>query len=98
MVAEKGEDMAMSVALPVQPILELFKQNHTEALSLVATCGCCSRMQPGMDYDHDADVLYVNFQRPVASDHSEMDDSDTILRYQGDRMVGFTILNASHRT
>ena len=84
MVAEKGEDMAMSVALPVQPILELFKQNHTEAL--------------WMDYDHDADVLYVNFQRPVASDHSEMDDSDTILRYQGDRMVGFTILNASHRT
>lgn len=76
--------MAMNVALPIQPILDLFTQNQTEAL--------------WMDYDRDADVLYVNFQRPVAADHSEMDDTDTIIRYQGDRMVGFTILNASLRT
>jgi uncharacterized protein YuzE len=31
------------------------------------------------------------------ADHSELDDDDTIRRYQGDRMVGFTILNASQR-
>ncbi len=74
----------MKASLPVQPILELFKQNHTEAL--------------WMDYDQDADVLYVNFQRPAAADHSEMDDTDTVLRYKGDRLVGFTILNASQRT
>jgi len=29
------------------------------------------------------------------ADHSEMDNTDTIIRYQGDRMVGFSILNAS---
>ena len=73
----------MKASLPVQPILELFKQNHTEAL--------------WMDYDQDADVLYVNFQRPAPADHSEIDDTDTVLRYQGDRLVGFTILNASQR-
>ena len=75
--------MAMNASLPVQSILELFNQNHTEALSL--------------DYDRDADVLYVNFQRPAVADHSEMDENDTVIRYQGDRMVGFTILNASLR-
>ncbi len=75
--------MAMTTPVPLGPILDLFRQNHTEAL--------------WMDYDQEADVLYVNFERPVAADHSEMDDTDTILRYQGDRMVGFTILNASSR-
>ena len=50
-----------------------------------------------MDYDQDADVLYVNFQRPAPADHSEIDDTDTVLRYQGDRLVGFTILNALQR-
>lgn len=89
--------MAMTTPLPLRPLLDLFRQNHTEALSLVATCGCCSRMHPGMDYDEAADVLYINFQRPSAADHSELDDDDTIRRYQGDRMVGFTILNASQR-
>jgi uncharacterized protein YuzE len=75
--------VTMNNSLPVQSILELFNQHHTEPLSL--------------DYDRDADVLYVNFQRPAVADHSEMDENDTVIRYQGDRMVGFTILNASLR-
>ena len=53
--------------------------------------------RPGMDYDEEADVLYINFQRPSPADHSQLDETDTIRRYQGDRMVGFTILNASQR-
>jgi hypothetical protein len=57
--------MAMSIPLPTRQILALFQQNNTEALSLVAASGCCSRMQPGMDYDKEADALYVNFQRPA---------------------------------
>ena len=75
--------MAMNTTIPVKPILDLFRQNQTEAL--------------WMDYDPDADVLYVNFQRPSAADHSEIDESDTIPGYRGDRMIGFTILNASRR-
>jgi hypothetical protein len=39
----------------------------------------------------------VNRRRPAVADHSEMDENDTVFRYQGDRMVGFTILNASLR-
>jgi uncharacterized protein YuzE len=91
------EIMAMSIPLPTRQILALFQQNNTEALSLVAASGCCSRMQPGMDYDKEADALYVNFQRPATADHSEMTEDDTVLRYQGDRIIGFTILNASTR-
>jgi uncharacterized protein YuzE len=109
---KKDEIMAMTIPLPTRQILALFQQNNTEALSLVAAFGCCSRMQPGMDYDKEADALYVNFQRPApdasassnpsglrpaAADHSEMTEDDTVLRYQGDRIIGFTILNASTR-
>jgi uncharacterized protein YuzE len=75
--------MAMTIPLPTRQILALFQQNNTEAL--------------WMDYDKDADALYVNFQRPATADHSEMTEDDTVLRYQGDRIIGFTILNASTR-
>lgn len=75
--------MAMTIPLPTRQILALFQQNDTEAL--------------WMDYDKEADVLYVNFQRPASADHSIMTEDDTVLRYQGDRIIGFTILNASTR-
>lgn len=75
--------MAMTIPLPTRQILALFQQNNTEAL--------------WMDYDKEADALYVSFQRPATADHSEMTEDDTVLRYQGDRIIGFTILNASTR-
>ena len=52
-------------------------------------------------YDAEADVLYVNFKKPSHATDSELTDDDVILRYEGDELVGLTILHASarrHRT
>lgn len=48
-------------------------------------------------YDADADVLYVNFKKPARADDSELTDDDIIIRYEGDEIVGLTILHASKR-
>jgi len=49
------------------------------------------------DYDEEADVLYVSFQRPQRATDSEMLDNGVILRYRKDKLVGVTVLNASSR-
>ena len=51
-----------------------------------------------LDYDVEADVLYVHFEEKPASTHSEMRDDGIILDYQGDLLVGLTILDASQRS
>lgn len=51
-----------------------------------------------MHYDDEADVLYVNFVRPSEADDSELTDDDVIIRYQGDELIGMTILHARQRS
>jgi uncharacterized protein YuzE len=46
-------------------------------------------------YDAEADVLYVNFKKPSCATDSEMTDDDIIIRYEGEEVIGFTILHAS---
>lgn len=46
-------------------------------------------------YDKEADVLYVNFQKPSRADDSELTDDDMIVRYSGKKVVRVTILHAS---
>ena len=48
-------------------------------------------------YDAEADVLYVNFKKPSHATDSEITDDDIIVRYEGDEIVGLTILHASKR-
>ena len=48
-----------------------------------------------MDYDEEADVLYLTFKKPSRADDSEMTDDGVIWQYEGDELVGITILNAS---
>ena len=48
-------------------------------------------------YDAEADVLYINFKKPSHATDSELTEDDVILRYEGDVIVGLTILNASKR-
>ena len=50
-----------------------------------------------VDYDHEADVLYISFQRPQKATDSKMTDDGIILRYRDDQLVGLTILDASSR-
>ncbi len=50
-------------------------------------------------YDHEADVLYIDFYNPPkSSEDTELTDDDIVIRYgERDEIVGFTILHASTR-
>lgn len=50
-----------------------------------------------MSYDADADTLYVNYKKPSHATDSELTENDVIIRYEGEEVVGFTILHASQR-
>ena len=50
-----------------------------------------------IDYDEDADVLYVSFRRPQHATDSEMRDDGVVLHRRGHRIVGITVLDASTR-
>jgi uncharacterized protein YuzE len=50
-----------------------------------------------VDYDADADVLYISFQRPQQATDTEMTDDGILVRYRGKDLVGITILDASTR-
>ena len=47
-----------------------------------------------LDYDEEADVLYVSFRRPQKATDSRM-EGDLMYHYRGKELVGVTILNAS---
>jgi uncharacterized protein YuzE len=51
-----------------------------------------------VDYDADADVLYISFRRPQQATDTEMTEEGILLRYKGDELVGITILDASTRS
>ena len=50
--------------------------------------------QMWIDYDREADVLYVNFEKPQNADNSIM-EGNVIVHKRGNRIVGMTITNAS---
>ncbi len=51
-----------------------------------------------MDYDKEADVLYISFKRPQKATDSEMVENGVLLRYKENDLVGITILDASKRS
>jgi uncharacterized protein YuzE len=48
-------------------------------------------------YDAEADVLYINFKKPSHATDSEMTDDDILVRYEGEEVIGLTVLHASKR-
>lgn len=50
-----------------------------------------------LDYDEEADTLYIHFEERPSSTHSEMRDDGVVLDYKGRRLVGVTVLEASLR-
>jgi len=51
-----------------------------------------------VDYDQEADVLYMSFRKPQNATKTIEVDDDILLRKDGRTVVGLTILNASaHR-
>ena len=49
-------------------------------------------------YDEVADTFYINFKKPSRATDSELTDDDVIMRYEGDELVGLTVLHASRRS
>lgn len=50
-----------------------------------------------VDYDEEADVLYLSFRKPQKATESELRDDGVIVRTRGGEVVGVTILEASAR-
>jgi len=50
-----------------------------------------------INYDKEADVLYISFRRPQKATDSEMLKNGILFRYKGDELVGITVLEASKR-
>ena len=50
-----------------------------------------------VDYDKEADVLYLSFRKPQRAKKTVETDDDVLIRTDGDQIVGITILNASSR-
>ena len=50
-----------------------------------------------LDYDEEADTLYIHFEERPSSTHSEMRDDGVVLDYKDRRLVGVTVLEASLR-
>ncbi len=49
-----------------------------------------------IDYDEDADVLYISLKRPQkATDTKVLSDNGILLRYRNKDLVGVTVLDAS---
>ena len=50
-----------------------------------------------LDYDKEADVLYVSFRKPQRATETIELDTDILVRKDGKDIVGLTILNASSK-
>ena len=50
--------------------------------------------QVWIDYDEEADVLYINFRKPQRANDSKMEDN-IVYHYRDVELVGITVLRAS---
>ncbi len=48
-----------------------------------------------IDYDKEADVLYISFGKPQKADDATQGNDGIIRRKKGSKIIGLTILNAS---
>jgi len=71
--------------------------NIQEYLKLVPAMKNSPQHSLWLSYEPEADTLYVNFKKPSHATDSELTDEDVIVRYEGDKIVGFTVLHASKR-
>jgi uncharacterized protein YuzE len=67
-----------------------------KALARLADKLPASRMW--LDFDAEADVLYIGLKRPQeATETVEADNGSILLRYRGNELVGITVLDTSKR-
>lgn len=50
-----------------------------------------------LSYEPESDTLYINFKKPSHATDSEITDDDIIIRYEGEEIIGYTVLHVSER-
>ncbi len=69
-----------------------------EYLKLIPIVNRAPQHAAWVTFDAEADTLSVKFKKPSYATDSEMTDDDFIVRYEGDAVIGFTVLHASKRS
>jgi len=70
----------------------------TGALALAQQIGRFPASKLWLDYDAEADVLYISLKRPQkATETIDLDEEGILLRYRDSELVGMTVLDASKR-
>ena len=77
--------------------LKQLPEDLSQYFNLVSVVRHSPRGYLRSSYDEEADVLYVHFEESGRSTDSELTSDDIILRYDGDSIIGITILHASQR-
>ena len=73
-------------------------ENLSDFLSLLPAVRHSPKGRLQASYDEEGDVLYVHFgAQPRPATDSELTDDDIIVRYDGDEVIGITILHVSQR-
>lgn len=49
-----------------------------------------------IDYDKEADVLYISFQKPQQATDTDIVSDDILIRKRKNEIVGITIMHASN--
>jgi uncharacterized protein YuzE len=78
-------------------VTALLEENIDYLLKATANFIKLPQTKMWLDYDVEADVLYLHFEEKPTSTHSEMREDGIILDYQDDLLVGLTVLEASQR-
>jgi len=73
---------------------EVVVQEVLEAASHLARAG---PRHIWFDFDEEADVLYISFEKPQQATDSDLLDNGVLLRYRDDTLVGMTIMNISKK-
>jgi uncharacterized protein YuzE len=78
-------------------IAKLLAKDVTRILQAVPQLVHFPAKQLWIDYDEEADVLYLSFSKPQRATDSEMRDDGIIVHRRGNKVVGLTIQEASTR-
>jgi uncharacterized protein YuzE len=74
------------------------KRAVSGALALAQLVGRFPAQKLWLDYDQEADVLYVSLKRPQkATKTVDLEKEGVLLRYRDDELVGITVLEASRQ-
>lgn len=74
------------------------KKAIAAALALAQQAGQFPTSKLWIDFDEEADVLYISLMRPQqATATVEVEEQGILLRYRGKELVGITVLDASQR-